>query len=142
MIFQILDDKKDCRGVYADGKIIYDEIPKAADFTWSYSDHLRDRHIQYAHLWVGGKSLKDACPEHLRARLDLRERKIKGHFKSFRIAKVNLNAVCFFDLVPSRDLLHYFEVKNQICEWIFNNHDKPENYSFFRIFFSDILIIF
>jgi hypothetical protein len=81
MIFQILDDKRDCRGIYTNGKFIYDEIPSGADSTWSYSDHLRDRHIQYAYLWTGGKSIKTACPEHLKNRFDAREKKLKAHFK-------------------------------------------------------------
>ena len=130
MIFQILDDKKDCRGIYANGQFIYDEIPNGADSTWSYSDHLRNRHIQYAYLWTGGKSIKDACPEHLKARFESRENKIKAHFKSFDIAKINFDDICFFDLVPNKQLRHYFEIKNEICEWIFHNIPKPTNYSF------------
>ena len=130
MVFQILDDKRDCRGIYANGQFIYQNIPNSADATWSYSDHLRDSHIQYAYLWTGGKSIKDAAPEHLKQRLETREKKIKSHFKSFQISKINFEDVCFYDLVPRKHLKHYFEIKNEICEWIFENHEKPRNYSF------------
>jgi len=130
MVFQILDDKKDCRGIYTNGTFIYEKLPDTADSTWSYSDHLRDSYIQYAYLWTGGKSIKDACPEHLRARLEAREKTMKGHFKSFNIAKINFDDICFYELVPDKHLRHYFEVKNEICEWVFNHYEKPTHYGF------------
>ena len=130
MIFQILDDKKDCHGFYADGEFVYEKMPDRFNKTWSYSDHLSDRRVDYGYLWTGGKSIKEACPEHLRSRFESREDKIKAHFKSFGIAKVNFDDVCFYDLVPQKHLLHYFEVKNEICEWVFDNYPKPTNYSF------------
>ena len=130
MVFQILDDKRDCNAIYTNGDFIYDHHPKNCDSTWGYSDHLRDDFIQYAYLWTAGKTIKDACPEHLKARFEARENKIKGHFKSFGVSKINLEDVCFYDLVPDKHLRHYFEVKNEICEWIFENYEKPKNYSF------------
>ena len=132
MVFQILDDKRDCRGIYADGRFTYDKIPATADSTWSYSDHLRDSYIQYAHLWTSGQSIKDVCPEHLKSRFESRENKIKAHFKSFGVAKINFDDVCFFDLVPAKHLCHYFQIKNEVCEWVFENYEKPKNYSFFH----------
>ena len=130
MVFQILDDNRDCHGIYANGQFIYDKIPSTADATWSYSDHLRDSFIQYGYLWGGGQSLKEICPEHLKHRFDTYEKKIKAHFKSFGIAKINFDDVCFYDLVPDKHLHHYFEIKNEICEWVFENYEKPKNYSF------------
>jgi len=130
MVFQILDDKKDCLGVYVDGQFIYGEIPKNLDSTWSYSDHFEDRFINYGYLWTLGKSIKDSCPEHLKQRFVYYEKKIKSHFKSFFGAKINLKDVCFFDLVPEKQLRHYFQVKNEICKWIFSNCEKPSNYHF------------
>ena len=132
MVFQTLDDKEDCKGIYANGQFIYEKIPSDTDATWSYSEHLRDTYIHYAYLWAGGLSIKDACPEHLKTRLEIRENKIKAHFKSFSVAKVNFEDVCFYNLVPKKHLCHYFEVKNEICEWIFKNYERPKNYSFFH----------
>ena len=96
MVFQILDDKRDCRGIYADGEFIYDEVPDHADHTWAYSDFLRDKNIQYGYLWSLGKSLREACPGHLKQRLDTTENKIKSHFKAFSLAKINFEDVCFY----------------------------------------------
>ena len=128
MTFQIMDDKKDCAGVYIDGKFIYDRIPDNIDGTWGYSDHLRDRHIQYAYLWTLGSRISDICPEHLKTRWESREKKIRSHFKSLRTAKINMEDVCFFDLIPDKQLEHYFQTKNEICDWVFENVDKPTHY--------------
>jgi hypothetical protein len=130
MVFQTLDDKRDCKGMYANSQFIYDKGPKDGDVTWCYSDHLRNTHVQYGYLWTGGQSLKESCPEHLKSRFEARENKMKAYFKSFGIAKVNFNDVCFYDLVPTKHLRHYFEVKNEICEWVMDNYNKPSNYSF------------
>ena len=132
MIFQILDDKKDCSGVFVDGQFIYGETPDKCTMTWSYSDHLCNKEIDYAFLWCGGKKMREACPEHLQTRFDMHENKIKSHFKAFQKSKINFDDVCFYDLVPQKQLTHYFQIKNEICEWIFNNHEKPLNYSFLR----------
>ena len=128
MIFQIMDDKKDCIGVYTNGKFIYDRIPTNVDSTWGYSDHLQNRNIQYGVLWAQGSSISDICPEHLSARWRLSERKIKSHFKSINTSRINFNDVCFFDIVPKKQLMHYFQIKNEICDWVFSNIKKPTHY--------------
>ena len=130
MVFQLLDDKRDCQAIYTNGEIIYDRLPKKNDYTWSYSEHLRDMHIYYGYLWTNGKSIKESCPDHLKARFLAHEKTIKAHFKSFGIAQINFDDVCFYDLVPSKHLKHYFQIKNEICEWVFENFEKPKNYSF------------
>ena len=130
MIFQILDDKKDCHGIYTNGEFIYGDIPERFNKTWNYSDHLNNRWVDYGYLWSGGKSLKEACPEHLKQRFDYHENKIKSHFKSFSIAKINFDDICFYDVVPQKHLEHYFEIKNEICDWIFKNLERPPNYTF------------
>tara|TARA_Y100000593_G_scaffold88109_1_gene169821 strand:- start:1455 stop:2633 length:1179 start_codon:yes stop_codon:yes gene_type:complete len=124
-----MDDKKDCVGIYANERFIYNRIPETAEYTWGYSDHLRDRHIQYASLWTQGASIGDICPEHLIARWTSAENKIKSHFKSLFITGISLEDICFFDVVPSKQLQHYFQTKNEICEWIFKNIEKPRHYN-------------
>jgi len=128
MVFQIMDDKNDCLGVYSNGQFVYDRIPTNVDGTWGYSEHLKDRHIQYAYLWVQGASISDICPEHLLARWTIAEKKIKAHFKSMQVSKINMSDICFFDLVPNKQLEHYFQTKNEICDWVFASVDKPTHY--------------
>ncbi len=138
MIFQLMDSKSDCAGVYLPNKFVYDRIPSGLTKTWSWSQHLDGRDIDYAQLWVGGKSLDDSCPEHLKARWEASQNLLKSHFKSFSIADVKLTDVCFYDLVPEKHLQHYFDTKNEITAWVFENIERPKNYSFLKETFGNL----
>ena len=129
MLFQSLDDKKQCVGYYIDGSLVYDR-PSGLSKTWSYSTHLSDMDIQYANLYCGGKSLDEVCPEELREKWDSITSKLRAFFRSFGEAKVSLDDNCFFDLVPDRFLLEFCDLKGQISEHVFQNYNKPENYDF------------
>jgi hypothetical protein len=132
MIFQLMDNKLDCSGVYLPNKFVYGRIPEGLTKTWSWSRHLDGRDIDYAHLWASGRSLNDVCPPHLKERWEKAENLLKSHFRGFRTAKMNLDDVCFFDLVPQKHLQHYYDCKNEITEWVFENIERPANYHFLK----------
>jgi hypothetical protein len=138
MIFQLMDSKSDCAGVYLSNKFIYGRIPSGLTKTWAWSQHLDGRDIDYAQLWVGGNSLDDSCPEHLKVRWTAAQDLLRSHFKSFSVAGVRLTDVCFYDLVPEKHLQHYFDTKNEITSWIFENIEKPKNYSFLKETFGNL----
>ena len=81
MIFQILDDRKECFGIYRNGEFIYDRVPRDSTGTWNWNIRLSEYPLDYASMYVGGKSLNEVCPDSLRARLDKREAKIKAFIK-------------------------------------------------------------
>ena len=128
MIFQIIDDKKQCRGYFADGKLRMRDLPESLSATWDWSELIEDRDVTLARIIAEGKTLQDACPDHLKERLMVREMKIKAHLKSFITSKVNLSDICFYDLVPERDIQHYYSLLNEITKWTIDNNPKPENY--------------
>ena len=130
MVFQIIDDKQRCFGVYINGEFIYDRVPSSLRCTWAWSYHLPSSDYDYAFLWSGGKTLTEACPTPLKVRLETYEKKIKAHIKSYLNAKVNVQDSCLFDLVPEMQLRGYLEVKNQICQHVFDSIEKPANYTF------------
>ena len=138
MIFQLMDNKTECVGVYLTNKFIYDQIPSGVSKTWAWSRHLDGRDIDYAQLWVGGKSIDDVCPSHLSVRWTAAQALLRSHFKSFMTSGVKLEDVCFYDLVPEKHLQHYFDAKNEITEWIFENVEKPKNYSFLKETFGNL----
>ena len=130
MLFQTLDDKKECVGIYY-GELLFDKsLPDDITHTWSYSSFLRDREIEYAKLYCGGVTLDKACPEALTERWEASRDKLKAFIKSFNTARVSLDENCFFDLVPEKFLIEFCRVKNQICEHIFDNYEKPKNYDY------------
>jgi len=130
MVFQVIDEKDGCYGLYTNGTFIYDRVPNALWGTWDWSGHFASHDIVYAHVWCGGLSLEKACPESFKGRLQAYEKRIKAHIASYINAKVKVQDLCLFDLVPETCLRNYLDVKNEICNHIFNNIPKPANYTF------------
>jgi len=130
MIFQILDDRNECFGIYGDGKFTYDRIPDNIWGTWNWDHRLANRNVDYASIYSAGKTLADVAPENLRSRLEKRESKIKSFVKSAFIAKINMKEHCLFDVIPEQHLMHYCEVKNEICQYVFDSYHKPQNHGF------------
>ncbi len=111
MIFQTFDDKKKCVAVYADGKLYRDKPPSPLTHTWDYSEALRDKNIEYAKYYCGGKSLDEACPDHFRKEWEEVHRKLEAFYTAVNEAQLNLKEHCFFDLVPAHFLLNYGCIK-------------------------------
>ena len=131
MLFQTLDFKEDCVGIYFDGELMFNEaFPQSLSHTWSYSGFLQDEEVEYAQLYCGGLTIREACPSHLIDRWGDIEEKLKAFIKSFHTARVSLNENCFFDLVPQKFLLEMCYTKDLICRHIFENYEKPNDYDY------------
>ena len=133
MIFQTLDTKKECVGVYLDGDITYDL--DSVDFskletTWEYSSFLENKKVEYANLFCGGLTLDEICPDDLKERWEYVIGRLRAFLISFGEAKLNLNEVCFFDLVPERFLKEYCDIKTLITQDVLERCEKPDNYDF------------
>ena len=50
MLFQALDDKKECVGVFAEGELHFDKLPDNLTHTWSFSSSIEGEDIQYAKI--------------------------------------------------------------------------------------------
>lgn len=130
MIFQTLDDKGSCVGIYRDGELIINSLPEDLSATWNYAQFLKHQNIEYARLYCEGQSLKSVCPELLLEDFENITKKLKAYLRSFKLGKISLNDHCFFDLVPEGFLLEYCEIKNKITEHVLKTHEKPKNYDF------------
>jgi len=130
MIFQILDDKRDCLGLFSNGEFYYGQIKRAFESTWDWSPHLSDDDYEYARVWCGGKTLEEACPKHLTERLEVHKKRVKNFVNAANVAKINLEDVCLFDIIPEQALNHWCQVKNEICEYVFETYTKPANHKF------------
>ena len=130
MLFQTLDDKKECIAIFKDGDLFYGDLPSDLSRTWKYTSALQDMPVEYASLYCGSKSLGEVCPERLSAKWkDINDR-LRAFLISFRESKVSLHENCFFDLVPERFLLEYCSLKDEITEHVFGSYTKPSNYDF------------
>lgn len=128
MLFQALDDKSECVGIYCNGELSFDTIPDNLTKTWAYSNFLKEKDIEYANLYCAGRDLSDVCPSHLEQEFSFVSSRLKAMIRANKIAKVSLVNNCFFDVTPVRFLKEYCQVKNDICEWVFDKYDRPENY--------------
>ena len=129
MIFQAIDDKNECVGVYVNGKFHFDEIPAELTKTWRCGGSITDEKIEYAKLYASGKTLEECCPDSLLDELKAVKKKMTAYVKSFSIAKLDLNEHCIFDLIPHDFLMQYCEIKNKITGHVFENYQKPLNYT-------------
>ena len=131
MLFQTLDSKQECVGVYKDGVFLFDEIGELHGFagthTWAYAAYLEGSDVQYASLYCG-LSLDGVCPEYLRDDWEYVNKRLQAYMRSIIEAKILLDDVCFYDMVPERFLADYCYMKDQICKFVFENYPKPKNY--------------
>lgn len=128
MIFQTLDNKRECRGIFLNNKI-YDDPPEGLTATWSYTANL-PLSVEYANLYCQGKTISEVCPETLSGQWEVASSRLKAYLNSFIHAKINLNEHCFYDLVPQNFLHEYYSVKNAITEHVLKTYKKPDNYDF------------
>lgn len=128
MLFQTLDDKNECVGVYVDGKLHFDAIPTPLTKTWKFTGSVDSHAVQYAWIYCNGRSMAEVCPDELRENWERCSKKLTAYKKAFAIAKLDLRQHCFFDLVPHDALLEFCDVKNKITEYVFENYERPANY--------------
>ena len=131
MLFQTLDNKEECVGLYLDGQILYpDVLPTSLTKTWDYSTYLSEHDVEYASLYCRGKSLAQVCPESLQQEWQEINKRMKAFLTSFHEAKVSLRENCFFELVPERFLLEYCHLKDKISQYVFKTYERPKDYEF------------
>jgi len=129
MLFQTFDDKKECISVFVRNKLVK-SLPPNLTRTWSYAEYLKDHDIQYAQLYCNGQSLNDVCPNHIQKEWQKVNDRLKAFYRASQEAKLDLSEHCFFDMVPSVFLRDYAVVKNKICNYVFQNYQKPLTYDF------------
>ena len=128
MLFQTIDDKERCVGIYADGKLFYEKFPDDLTQTWRYTGSLKPNEVEYAWLYCNGESLNTVTPLELGAHLKKAQKRLRAYMKSFQLAKINMRDHCIFDLVPQDFLKEFCEIKNKISEHVFATYEKPLNY--------------
>jgi len=132
LLFQFLDNKQECYKIFCEGQLYSDYKNDNLSHTWAPSSQLLDKNIEYAQIWCDGKSLSEVCPDHIKQRFSVVNEKAKTYLRTFYNAKINLQDVCFYDLVPEKFLLDFYEAKNDITRFVFENYQKPKNYEFVK----------
>ncbi len=131
MLFQTLDSREECIGIYKDGSLAEAQITDDLTHTWITSQYLCDREIECAYLYCK-KTLFEACPEDFKQELGRVTAIIKAFLLSVVEARIDPNQHCLFDLVPDQYLVELCEVKNKISQHVFDNYRRPKDYTFLR----------
>ncbi len=105
MIFQTLDDKKECVGIYCNNELNFKTIPDDLTKTWSYSPYLKNKNIEYAQIYAQGQKIENVVPDYLKEDWQKISNRMKAFISSFVEAKVSLSENCFFDLTPKNFLI-------------------------------------
>lgn len=133
MIFQVLDNKIECVGYYADNKIIKEDPNNKLTRTWDASPNFLNSDVDYAKLYAGVDSIDEVpLPDHLHSRWELSKKKMKAFLNCLNKSQVNQEEHCFYDLVPERFLTEFYDNKNEITQFVFDNYEKPANYEFLK----------
>ena len=74
--------------------------------------------------------MEEVCPSSLLPEWQRVTNKMKAYIRSFQEAKINLNEVCFYDLVPHQFLLEFFDAKCKIIDHVFETCERPADYEF------------
>jgi len=121
--------------VYCDHKLHKDYDTLDLTHTWAPSLHFDDKK-ECALIWASGQNLDSLCPENLREQWQILNERARAFIKSFQSAKIKLENICFYDAVPKRFLLEYYDLKNKITQSVFDGYEKPGNYDFmYDLFF-------
>tara|TARA_R100001460_G_scaffold14464_7_gene32355 strand:+ start:927 stop:2147 length:1221 start_codon:yes stop_codon:yes gene_type:complete len=133
-LFQTLDDKSECVGLYIDKELNFDlaEIPSSLSKTWRYVPYLKGKDIDYINLYLEGDSLKSVLPEYLLDDWEDISNKLLAFKRSLVTAGVSLEENCFYDLVPRRFLIEYCELQNKITLYVEKNIPQPTRYPFYK----------
>tara|TARA_B100000287_G_C20671768_1_gene793653 strand:+ start:3089 stop:4225 length:1137 start_codon:yes stop_codon:yes gene_type:complete len=116
--------------VYVDGEIKEASEDLNLTRTWFPASNFANERYDCGIIWSMGKTLDDCCPEDLKPYWLALNKKASAFLNSFQKSKINLQDICFYDLMPDWFLLEFFEVKNQITEHVFKEEKKPENHDF------------
>ena len=129
MLFQTFDEKEKCVMVYKNKKF-HDVITPGCTKTWSYASYLRHSNVEYASLYAlpHGKSLSDLCPDGSKKAFNDIQKRIRSVFKSASEVGLDLDNFCIYELMPRHLLRDWAEIKNKICETVFEEYEKPKNY--------------
>ena len=131
MLFQTLDDKRQCVGIYFDSELYFDldNFPQDLTRSWRYTPFMQGyRGVEYAEIYALGKTIDECCPDHLRDDWDLAQQRIKAFIKANRTAGLSSSAYCMFDMIPPSFLKQFCHAKNLISDWVISNYKKPINY--------------
>ncbi|HAI44394.1 MAG TPA: hypothetical protein DCM40_42985 [Maribacter sp.] len=130
MIIQTLDIKDNCTGVFVENSFLFnnfDNTIKQAKLAWKHSPVFDDEKIEYLYVYLKGNDLSPyAFDSEMYEEYKL---KMESHAKAAKVAKVQLEDLCFFDIIPEHQLLKWFSIRGQCMNKLHRAKSRPTDYS-------------
>ncbi len=133
MLFQVLDDKSECIGIYCNGQLYFDknDFPDGLNQTWKYSSSLRGKpNIEFATLYLEGHPPGEFLPEYLQDDWQDVKEKLQAFTRSLKIAQVDMGENCIYDLTPTRFLKEFGAIRDKMTQHILTSHPRPVRYDY------------
>jgi len=128
MILQTVDYKNKCKALYSSGQLYFDnfeEIIKNSKYVWKHADYLKPDSHEYLCVLLREHNIGKYSGD--RERYDSSMKKIQSHIKAASIAKINMEEVCLFELVPEFDLVNYFSLREEALGNLLKKVDYRED---------------
>tara|TARA_Y100001973_G_scaffold94337_1_gene146269 strand:- start:414 stop:1544 length:1131 start_codon:yes stop_codon:yes gene_type:complete len=129
MILQTLDIKDNCTGIFNKTSFLFDnfdKIIKKHSKAWKHSPILDDEKYNYIYLYLKGEDLsRYSYDSEMYEEFEL---KMESHAKAARTAKIELDDMCFFDIIPENQLIRWFTIRRQCMDNILDTVEKPSDY--------------
>ncbi len=129
MILQTLDIKDNCVGIFDKSLFLfnkYDEIIKNYSYSWKHSPILNDEKYKYLFLYLKGEDLSPYSYDS-----EMYEEyvlKMESHAKAAKTSKIELDDMCFFDIIPEKQLIRWFTIRRQCMDNLLDTATKPSDY--------------
>ncbi len=130
MILQSLDIENNCKGIYKDGRLMFSNLKDAAkscSVSWKHSNIIEnDQNFEYLFLRLRNADLKkySSNPDKYKKLRDL----LSAHAKAAATAKVSLQDVCFYDLLPTSLLEGWYGAREDALRNLYKNTARPQDY--------------
>ena len=111
MILQTLSNKEICPGIFKESKFTFEEERirqevQNTNLSWSHSQILQEEDYKYIFILCRGEPLVNFSPNP--EKFTKSEKLIQAQQKASKTAKLELNDMCFFDLIPRHQLFNFF----------------------------------
>lgn len=129
MILQTLDIKQNCTGVFSGTSFLfedYNKIIEKCSHAWKHSPVLDDEKYKYLYLYLKSEDLSaysydsEMYEEYLL--------KMESQGKAAKTAKIELDDMCFFDIMPENQLIRWFTIRRQCMDNLLYTTKKPSDY--------------
>ena len=96
------------------------------DFAWKHSPILDDE--KFCYLYLLAKTGDLTCFHPNPEEMETQEKRIKAHQKAAALGKININEICFFDLIPHTQLAGWFSSRNIALKNVAEKLQKGPDY--------------